>query len=229
MAGVVGLLALACLSLGANLVDLRVGRAQFSADARLTRAYLTVLAEHRGASWLDPGGLPLGWPGFDQLDALVSRYGSPVSDTLIPSDAAPPRAADLDRATLSLALKAFQVASGPPPGSAVAVAPRILDVASASVVPGACVAVTSAPTDGSVTIAVPDGGWLEVTGPAADVHAQLGRRDPPTSRFQVTLPTGSGGVATLGVPDLGDASAWQVRLDVPAATGQADVCVFSGG
>jgi hypothetical protein len=224
---VVGLLALVCLSVSANLVDLRAGRRQFSADARLTRAYLTVLAEHRGASWLDAGGLPRGWPDFDQLDLLLARYGSPVRDTLVPSDATPPRPDDLDRATLSLALKAFRIASGPPPGSAVAAAPKVLKVASATVVPGnGCVVATPAPTGGSVTVAVPDGGWLGVTGPAAPVDVWLGRLRAPTSRFQLTLPTGGAGAA-LGVPDLGDRSSWQVTLDLPTGTGHADICVFS--
>ena len=226
---VLGLLALVCLSVGANLVDLRAGRRQFTADAGLTRAYLTVLAQHRGASWLDPGGLPIGWPAIDQLDALVTRYGSPVHDTLIPSDATPARPADLDRATLSLALKAFRVASGPPPGSTVAVAPKVLKVVSATVVSAnACALVTPAPNGGSVTIAVPGGGLLEVRGPAVDVTALLGHLRPPTARFPLTLPTGAGGDATLAVPAVGDGSSWQVRLDLPAGTGPAEVCVFSG-
>ncbi|HEY8637148.1 MAG TPA: hypothetical protein VIL81_07785 [Candidatus Limnocylindrales bacterium] len=226
---VVGLLALVCLSVGANLVDLRAGRRQFSADARLTRAYLTVLAEHRGASWLDAGGLPPGWPDIDQLDVLLARYGSPVRDTLIPSDAEPPRPDDLDRATLSLALKAFRVAPGPPPGPAIPVVPKVLKVVSATVVSAnACVEVTPAPTGGSVTVAVPGGGWLEVSGPAADLTALLGHLRPPTARFQLTIPTRAGDGATLAVPDLGDGSSWQVALDFPAGTGRAEVCVFSG-
>ncbi|HEY8819010.1 MAG TPA: hypothetical protein VIM25_09340 [Candidatus Limnocylindrales bacterium] len=226
---VVGLLALVCLSVGANLVDLRAGRRQFSADARLTRAYLTVLAEHRGASWLDAGGLPPGWPDIDQLDVLLARYGSPLRDTLIPSDATPPRPDDLDRATLSLALKAFRVAPGPPPGPAIPVVPKVLAVASATVVSAnACVEVTPAPTGGSVTVAVPGGGWLEVSGPAADLTALLGHLRPPTARFQLTIPTRAGDGATLAVPDLGDGSSWQVALDLPAGTGRAEVCVFSG-
>ena len=217
------------LSIGSNLVDLRAGRAQFTADARLTRAYLTVLAEHRGASWLDPGGLPLGWPDIDQVEALSARYGSPLHDTLIPSDAPPPPAADLDRATLSLALKAFRVVSGRPPSSAVTVVPKVLKMVSATVVSAnACVDVTPAPTGGSVTVAVPGGGFLEVSGPAADLTALLGQLRPPTTRFPLTLPTRAGGGATLAVPDLGDGSSWQVRLDFPAGTGRTDVCVFSG-
>ena len=47
-AAVIGLVALAFLSVGANVLDLRAGRAQFAANAGLTRAYLTVLAEHPG-------------------------------------------------------------------------------------------------------------------------------------------------------------------------------------
>jgi hypothetical protein len=226
---VVGLLAIVCLSVGANLVDFRAGREQFNADARLTRAYLTVLAEHRGASWLDPGGLLPGWPTIDQLDVLIARYGSPLRDTLIPSDAEPPRPDDLDRATLSLALKAFRVAPGPPPGPAIPVVPKVLTVASATVVSAnACVEVTPAPTGGSVTVAVPGGGWLEVSGPAADLTALLGHLRPPTARFQLTIPTRAGDGATLAVPDLGDGSSWQVALDLPAGTGRAQVCVFSG-
>ena len=212
-----------------NLLDLRAGRTQFTIDARLTRAYLTVLAEHRGASWLDQRGLLLGWPDFDRIDALVARYGSPLSDTLIPSDAAPPTPADLDRATLSLALKAFHVAAGPPPDSAITVAPKVLDAVSATVVPAdACALVTPAPAGGSVTVAVPDGGWLEVSGPATDLRALLGRLLPPTARFPLMLPTRAGGGATVGVPDLGDGGTWQIRLDLPADTGRAQVCVFSG-
>ena len=226
---VAGLLALLCLSIGANLVDLRAGRAQFTADARLTRAYLTVLVGHRGASWLDPGGLPLGWPDIDQVEALSARYGSPLHDTLIPSDAPPPPAADLDRATLSLALKAFRVVSGRPPSSAVTVVPKVLKMVSATVVSAnACVDVTPAPTGGSVTVAVPGGGFLEVSGPAADLTALLGQLRPPTTRFPLTLPTRAGGGATLAVPDLGAGSSWQVRLDFPAGTGRTDMCVFSG-
>ena len=43
-AGVAALIALAVLSVGANVLDLRAGRASFTRDAALTRAYLTVLA-----------------------------------------------------------------------------------------------------------------------------------------------------------------------------------------
>gem|GEM_PF-876620 len=225
---VVGLLALAGLSVGANVLDLRAGRTQFTNDARLTRAYLTVLAEHPGASWLDPVGLLLGWPDFGRIDALVARYGSPLTDTLIPSDAEPPTAADLDRATLSLALKAFAVAAGAPPDSAITVVPKVVSAVSATVVSAdACALVTPAPTGGRVTIAVPDGGWLEVSGPTTNLRALLGRLRPPTERFPLVLPTRAGSGATVGVPDLGDGGTWQVRLDLPTGTGQAQMCVFS--
>jgi hypothetical protein len=226
-AALVGLLALVGLSVGANLVDLRAGRTQFIDDARLTRAYLTVIADHGQAGWMDPSGLPLGWPDFEQLRAIIARYGSPVDDSVVPSDATQPRAADLDRATVSLALKAFKIASGPPPVSAGAAGPTVLQIVSATVVrANGCVVATPAPTGGSVTVAVPDGGWLGVTGPATSVDVWLGRLKAPTSRFQLTLPTGGGGAA-LGVPDLGDGSSWQVRLDLPTGTGHADICVFS--
>ncbi|MEA2619860.1 MAG: hypothetical protein QOC97_633, partial [Chloroflexota bacterium] len=226
---VVGLLAIVCLSVGANLVDFRAGREQFNAHARLTRAYLTVLAEHPGASWLDAAGLLPGWPAIGQLDVLLASYGSPLRDTLIPSDAEPPRPDDLDRATLSLALRAFRVAPASPPAPAIPIVPKILTVASVTVVSAdACAEVTPATSGGSVTVAVPGGGWLEVSGPAADVSARLGHLRPPTERFRLTIPTRAGGGATLAVPDLGDGSSWQVAVDLPAGAGPAEVCVFAG-
>jgi hypothetical protein len=225
---VVGLLALACLSIGANILDLIAGRNEFASHARLTRAYLEVISEREGRTSLDPNGLLLGWPDFEQLDTLLTRYGSPVRDTLVASDATPPRPEDLERATVSLVGTSFRVVAGAPPDAGHAVASAILGVRSARITPaGLCVDASGTGSASQVTVSVPDGGWLEITAPGAALIASLGRALPPTTRLQLPMTPGTGGPATLALPFLGDGSSWQVTFTpLPSGT-VAHLCVYA--
>ncbi len=225
---VFGLLALACLSIGANALDLLAGRGEFASHARVTRAYLQMISEREGGTSLDPSGLLPGWPGFEQLDALVARYGSPIRDTLVASDATPPRPEDLERATVSLVGTAFHVVDGSPPATAHAVAATILAVGSARITPaGVCVDGSGTGSASRVTVSVPDGGWLEITAPGTGLTASLGQSLPPTTRLQIAIPPGTGGPATVALPVLGNGSSWQVTLSpLPSAT-PAHLCVYS--
>lgn len=214
-AAVIGLVALAFLSVGANVLDLRAGRAQFAANAGLTRAYLTVLAEHPGTHWQDPV-LPRGWPDLERLDGLLGRYGSPLQDTILPSNVVPPTAAQLERALVGLASGSFTTSAGSPPATAKPATTAVLESGGAAVTPdGSCLSVVTSGADGWVTVAAPDGGWLAVSGPADGGTAALGRALPPRSSTAIPLPSSPTGEWSSAVPGLGDGTPWQVRLDLP--------------
>ena len=215
-AGVAVLIALAVLSIGANILDLRAGRATFARNAGLTRAYLTVLAENPGRTWQDPL-MPLGWPAPDRVAALVERYGSPLKDTLVSSNARPPTRAQLERALLGLSNGSFTVTpdeSSPAEGTVV---PAVLDSGQVVATPAdACLSVTTDGADGWITVSVPDGGALIVHGPVDGATASLGRALPPAVSRAKSLPRPSpDDTWVIAVPDVAGDSPWQVRLDLP--------------
>ena len=214
-AGVAALIALAVVSVGANVLDLRAGRASFTQDAALTRAYLTVLAENPGQSWPDPS-MPLGWPDPDRVAVLLERYGSPLEDTLIPSNIVRPSETQLERALVALAHGSFTVTAdgSPPPGQPQL--PVVLASSGASVTPmDSCLAVITSGANGWVTVSVADGGHLTVEGPADGATASLGRALPPDASSAIPLPPSPADTWSIAVPDLRGDTPWQVRLDLP--------------
>jgi hypothetical protein len=214
-AGVAVLVALAVLSVGVNVVDLRDGRAIFIRDAALTRAYLTVLTENSGATWTDPA-MPLGWPAPDRIATLLDRYGSPLEDTLVPSNVTRPSAARLEQALIALAHGAF---TATPDGSAPAGQPQVpavLDSSGATATPtDSCLSVTTTSADGWITVSVADGGQLTVDGATDGTTLSLGRALPPAPSNAKPLPPSPTGTWSIAVPDLSGDAPWQARLDLP--------------
>ncbi len=212
----VGLIALAALSIGANVLDLRAGRTQFARDAGLTRAYLTLLADRPADSSPDPT-LPLGWPDVRQLDEILQRYGSPLEDTLVPSNVVPPTTSQLEQAVLGMTRGSFSASAVGPAALAGDLIPIVLGSGGAAVTAGgSCLSIVTAAADGWVTLSVPVGGGLLVEGPVDGATASLGWTLPPASRTAIALPTSPTDRWSIAVPDLGMGGLpWQVRLDLP--------------
>jgi hypothetical protein len=214
-AGVVALVALALLSVGANVLDLRTGRAALTGDASSTRAYLTVLAENAGRSWPDPS-LPLGWPDLDRLAGLLERYGSPLQDSLVPSDASRPGKAALERALIGLAHGSFSVtADGTPPAGHPQVPPVLASAGGVVTPTDRCLSFATSGEDGWITVSVPDGGQLAIEGPVDGATVSFGRARPPASSTARPVPTSPSDTWSIAVPDLGSGAPWQARLDLP--------------
>lgn len=225
-AAAVGLIALAWLAVGANVLDFRSGSAIFKRNAGLTRAYLTVLAEHPETRWVDPV-LPLGWPDIEQLEGFLEHYGSPLRDTLVPSNVVPSSQAQLERALVALAHGSFNVSVGRPPVTARSTTPTVLETGGTVATPaGSCLSVVSSAPEGWVTVAVPDGGWLVLDGPADGATASLGQAVRPARGSAIPLPHSPDGTWSIAVPHIGDGLPWQVRLDLPLPV-TAHLCAIS--
>lgn len=225
-AAVGALVMLAALSLGANILDLRAGRVIYNGAATLTRAYITVMNENPGVSWPDPL-MPYGLPGPERLAPLLERYGSPTEDTLVPSNVVPPGKARLERALIGLAQGSFTFTTGGPPPTGRPAIPVVLDSDGAVVTPNdGCLSVVTSGTDGRVTVSVPDGGRLIVTGLGSGTVASLGRARPPDPATARPLPPSGDDAWSIAVPNLGDDSPWRVRLDIPGPV-SARLCGFA--
>jgi hypothetical protein len=207
------------LILGANLLDLRAGRARLNTVAEVTRATFEIVDANRGAPWLDWRGLPYGWTDFETITWIIDRYGSPVHDVLVSSNAPPPGAAARDQAIIGLSISSFRVDPAAQPSAGRAVEPATTAAHAVDVVRERGCLVAATATGGSVTVAVPPGGWLELApGSVPGLAVALGRELPPSGRFVVAIPPDSR-VLRVSTPDVGPGPAWQIRVDLPRVDG----------
>jgi hypothetical protein len=216
---------LVALSLGANLLDLRAGRAQLIRDAELTRASLAIVEQHRGASWLDWRGLPYGWTDFDTINWILDRYGSPVDDVLVPSNVTVPGPATRDQALIGLSISSFRVEPAAQPSAGDPVEPATTGILGVDLSRDGDCLVGLARAGGSVTLLVPGGGWLEIDRrSSAAATVSLGRELAPSGRFVLGVPPAAR-VLQVSTPDPGDGPPWQVELTLPPDDGPARLCV----
>jgi hypothetical protein len=206
----------------ANAVALGPIRARFQSNADLTRAYITLAASHRSASWIDPQpGLP-GMPPVPVLLATIDRFGSPDQDRIVPSVVRNPGDRAREDALLLLVGHGFRIEPGTP--AAVALPIQVLALGGASATWDAgCLSLGDVGPKGTVTVAVPTGSRLRVAAPdSIAARAILGLAFPPTRA--IDLPVTAGIPLDVVVPDIGDAPVWRVRLDLAAAKGTIQVC-----
>ncbi len=203
----------------ANLLDLGTLGRILRTQAERTRAELTVIQSHPDATWMDEASLSVGMPRLGTLRGLLAKYGSPTRDAWLASAAPSPDRQTLDQAYARLAGSGFTVGPigpGRPGVPTAALTDRDVAIQPA----GRCIAVTPAGPAPSVTLEVPGGGGLDLSGDA-DATAWLGYQLPPTKERNVTVPLLAGQSAHIAVPDVGDGSTWQVRV---APTGPTTIC-----
>ncbi len=212
-------------AIAANLVALNAIRERFAYRAEVTRAFIALAVANPGASWIDPTSGLRGMPTVPDLVAVVGRFGSPVRDDLFPGVVRRLRPEAREAALLRMVASAFR--AGPPSADGRVEPLPVSQVSGATVSPDTgCLMATPAGSNPSVTFVVRTGSRLQITS-TNDVTAttRLGHALPPTLMFALPL---TGGRATeLVVPDIGDASAWLVRLDVPATSGPVRVCLVT--
>ena len=83
--------------------------------AGLTRAYVALVQQYEGATWIDPDHRPPGMPAPIELLALTRRFGSPTADAFLSAAAPPAGPTERERALIMLVGDAFRVIPGPPP------------------------------------------------------------------------------------------------------------------
>jgi len=211
----------------ANLAAIAPIRARFQSNADLTRAYIALAVSHRNATWIDPeAGLLPGIPPMPVLLATIDRYGSPERDRLVPGVVRPPGDRAREDALLRLVGRDFRTEPGTPASATLPI--DVLALAGASATwDGGCLSIAGIAGRASVTVAVPTGSRVRAVAPDAVAgRAILGLAFPPTRAIDLTLAAGT--ALDVVVPDIGDASVWRVRLELPATNGAISVCRIGG-
>ncbi len=205
-----------------NLAAFGPIRSQFQAHANLTRAYIELALTRGGEDWIDPGSRPLRIPPLPVLIATVERFGSPLHDSLVPAVARDPGAKGREAALLWMVGGGFSAL--PAVGGQTPTHLPVVNQADVTIVAdGACLIPMRAGPDARVTILVPTGTRVRIDS-STDVRlsAQLGLTQPPSKAIDFDVAANH--PVDLSVPDIGDASVWTVRLDLPEGVGAIRIC-----
>jgi hypothetical protein len=212
----------------ANVVALRAMRTAAEAHADLTRAEIAFAVSPLGdAPWVDPAGRLLGMPDNRTLRDLVDHDGSPLEDPVVPAKSRAPSAAAWEMTLLRMIGDAFRVE---PANTAVTSrsVPEVirLDGVRATIQSG-CLSVDRVAAPGTITVRLPPGARLRIASDAGfDGQVSLGHGEPPSRTIDLRVPPGR--PSDVVVPDLGDGSAFTLRVSLGSAAGQVDLCQAPG-
>lgn len=221
----VGLTLVVIIAIVGNLAALFRGADVFRQQTGLTRAYVALVQQYEGATWIDPDDRPPGMPSPIELLALMRRFGSPTADAFLSAAAPPAGPKERERALIMLAGDAFRVEPGPPPAGRPG-PPTVLDDAGVATTGGDCVAVTPSAGRSSMEILAPSDSWIEVTLPDGGTgDARIGHTLPPASRTRKAFAADPGQRVSVHVPSIGDGSDWRVGLRLRAPT--ARICTWA--
>lgn len=222
LAVVGGFVVTLCFAAVANFDALAANQAQARFNADVTRAYIALALTRGDESWVDPDSVIGLMPPVPVLVATIRNHGSPLRDELVPGVVAAPGRRARELALVAMVGDGFRVVRATRDGKQTQLS--LIDIEDVTVArDGPCFVLRNAGREGAVTISAPGGTRTRVTA-ASPVNgaAVLGREFPPSRPIDLDLMAGL--PVDVVIPDIGDGGSWQVRLEVPDATGRVSVC-----
>jgi hypothetical protein len=199
-----------------SIPGLLAGRDAFLAIARETSAVIGFVERYRGTPAVPDKRMLSPLPTVGRLHEIVTAAGIPEAPRQNPS------AYELDRALFRVAGGSFSTQTGTAVGMRVQV--RLVDQHATDITPSpdGCLVVQVAGSDSYVTVTVPDGGSMTVTGePSTEGLVYLERYAlVPEHSLPVNL---SFGPVSVVVPLLRDGQDWLLRF--ASQQGRAELCV----
>jgi hypothetical protein len=212
------------VSVVANVDDLATEARAFQFRANVSRAFVALAQDDKGASWMDENVQYRAMPPVGELRDIMNREGSLLEDEFFPGVVEAPGPAAREAALLAIVGDRFALvpASGAGTPAALAVHSKRGVVYMRD---GRCLRATFAGDSPVLNVAVDGGARVRLLSSSRVAgHVYLGHDFEPSRPAGLDLVPGVARDVT--VPDVGDGRPWLVGLEPGAVPGPVSVCAL---